>query len=251
MSSRQTAEALLETIRAENPAFWPHGLSMDNFDTGRGEGVFLVRAKQANLAPVGFVGWQERREGGQRVGYYSIGILPEHRGQGYAKEAVAKLINIKSARVDRVVALIEKGNAPSQALARSLGVTIKQAGNLFVGGVEKKLDTLGGQVSQGLGQAAQLSDKLDTVGGQISQGLGSADRIYDKLDALSGTVEVAAQKADRVSRMGGAAAGAGLAGAIGYLVGDLLPESKRRRQLRALLTLLGAGAGAYAGHKLS
>lgn len=229
-SSRQTAEALLETIRAENPAFWPHGLSLNNFDTGRGEGVFLVRAKQANLAPVGFVGWQERREGGQRVGYYSIGILPEHRGQGYAKEAVAKLINIKSARVDRVVALIEKGNTPSQALARSLGVTIKQAQNMFTGNVEKK---------------------LDNMGGQIAQGLGSADRISEKLDTLAGVVSTSAEKADRLSDLGLAGMGAGLGGAAGYFAGDLLPEGKRQKQVRALLTLLGAAGGGYAGHKMA
>ncbi len=230
MSSLKTAEALLETIRAENPSFWPHGLSLNNFDTGRGEGVFLVRAKQANLAPVGFVGWQERREGGQRVGYYSIGILPEHRGHGYAKEAVQKLINIKSARVDKVVALIERGNTPSQALARSLGVTIKQAQNMFTGNVEPK---------------------LDSMRNQIAEGLTSADQISGQLSALSGLVSTAAGKADKAVRLGATGLGAGLGGAAGYFAGDLVPAGKRQKQVRALLTLLGAAGGAYAGTKMA
>lgn len=160
----------MQSVMGEAPHHWPHGLSMNNFDQSRGEGVFLVRSKQANLAPVGFVGWQERREGTEKVGYYSVGILPEHRGQGYAKEAVQKLINIKSGNVNRVVALIEKGNAPSHALAASLGVTVKSAA---VGGTLIK--SFLKQVATGSGRA--LDSEAVRLGGAalVGGGLGYAE----------------------------------------------------------------------------
>ena len=75
---RKTAERIMETIRAECPAHWPYGLSLPHFDSG----VYLIREKSSSV-PVGFCGFQkraERRNGKvERVGYYSIGILPEHR----------------------------------------------------------------------------------------------------------------------------------------------------------------------------
>src|SRR4029077_11951823 len=105
----QDAEHIMRRIYDEAPDHWPYGLSTRHFDGG----LYLVREKHSS-APAGFVGWQERHElepsrpetGARarlvKVGYYSIGILPEYRRNGYAREAVSKLIQMKSAGVDRV-----------------------------------------------------------------------------------------------------------------------------------------------------
>ena len=122
----QVADRLLRQIHDENPSYWPHGLSRAHFDGG----LYLL-SKQAGMEPVGFVGWQERQEPGRRVGYYSIGILPDHRRKEYAKRAVQAVLTEKSAGVDEVRAMVAQHNEPSKHLARSLdGVTLleKEAG---------------------------------------------------------------------------------------------------------------------------
>lgn len=108
---------IMDKIVAENPSYWPYGCNPDMFNGG----VYLIR-KSANHEPVGFTGWQEFDEDGKKVGYYSIGILPEYRQQGFAKEAVAKLIHEKSAGVDEVRAFVMNHNTPSLELAKSLKV---------------------------------------------------------------------------------------------------------------------------------
>jgi GNAT superfamily N-acetyltransferase len=110
------ASGILQRILDEEPAFWPYGLSIDQFDGG----LYLL-SKQANSADyIGFVGWQEREEEGKRIGYYAIGVLPEHRRQGMAKAAVQKLLMQKAAGVDEVRALVMTSNTPSQQLARTI-----------------------------------------------------------------------------------------------------------------------------------
>ena len=79
--------------------------------------------------PVGFTGWQERMDGNIKVGFYSIGILPEYRNNGYAKQAVSKLIALKSANVDKVKALVMKHNTPSLHLAESLNIPAVKVGS--------------------------------------------------------------------------------------------------------------------------
>ncbi len=128
------AKAVMDRIYKENPSHWPYGIDPHGFDGG----LYLIREKQANQA-VGFCGWQERHEidgsSPVKVGYYSIGILPEHRRHGYAKKALSNLIAVKAAGVDRVRALIMESNGPSRALAQELGVRaiLKQASHLFLG----------------------------------------------------------------------------------------------------------------------
>jgi RimJ/RimL family protein N-acetyltransferase len=129
------ARAIMKQIYDENPRNWPYGLTPDHFDGG----VYLIREKQSN-APIGFCGWQERLEvqpvkrasnlaflrdlgfNSVKVGYYSIGVLAKHRRNGFAKEALSKLIAMKAAGVDKVKAMIVSSNKPSMALADSLGV---------------------------------------------------------------------------------------------------------------------------------
>jgi hypothetical protein len=91
-------------------------------------GVYMIR-EASTRKPIGFTGWQERMDGNTKVGFYSIGILPEYRNNGYAKQAVAKLISIKSANVDRVQALVMKHNKPSLALADALHIPVVKAGS--------------------------------------------------------------------------------------------------------------------------
>jgi hypothetical protein len=113
-------KSIMEDVYKENPSHWPNGLSTDQMDGG----VWLVRSASSDK-PVGFVAWQDRREGFNKVGYYSIGIKKEHRRQGYAREAVKKIINIKSSSVDKVRALVEESNIPSLELAKQLPVELQ------------------------------------------------------------------------------------------------------------------------------
>ena len=120
-AGKREAVEIMDRIYRENPKNWPYGLDPDGFDGG----LYLIREKQANT-PVGFCGWQERNEikGSNcvKVGYYSIGILPEYRRNGYAKQALNRLIAVKSAGVDQVRALIVESNQPSRELAKDIGV---------------------------------------------------------------------------------------------------------------------------------
>jgi RimJ/RimL family protein N-acetyltransferase len=135
--SLELTREILGRIYDENPAYWPNGLTPEHFDGG----LYLIRESSTG-SPVGFCGWQERREfrpatkaagrwdplfrnlGCQqiKVGYYSIGVLPEFRNNGFAKEALQKLIAQKSAGVDQVRAMIVETNKPSLHLADALGV---------------------------------------------------------------------------------------------------------------------------------
>lgn len=116
---------IMQRIYDEDPSYWPHGLTPEHCDGG----TYLIR-KAADFSPVGFAGWQEREREGKRIGYYAVGILPEYRGQHFAKRAVAKLIQAKAAGVDEVRAYIMPHNTPSIGLATALGIPVvyKSAG---------------------------------------------------------------------------------------------------------------------------
>lgn len=115
----------MKKIYDENPSYWPYGLDIAAHDGG----VYMIREASTGK-PIGFTGWQERNEDNIKVGYYSIGILPEYRNNGFAKKAVAKLISIKAANVDRVQALVMKHNKPSLALADALHIPVVKAGSI-------------------------------------------------------------------------------------------------------------------------
>lgn len=118
LSARQECQDIMNTIRQENPSYWPYGLSVAGHDA-----LYIIRDNMTKAA-AGFVGWQESTENFRRIGSYSIGILPQYRGRGFAKEAVAKIIQEKSAGVDEVRAYVMNHNAPSKALAASLSVPV-------------------------------------------------------------------------------------------------------------------------------
>jgi hypothetical protein len=110
-----TCKQIMQQVYDERPEHWPYGLSAGHFDGG----LWMIR-KQASGEPAGFVGWQERCEQGRRVGYYSVGMLPQYRGRGMAKTAVNRLLADKAANVDVVRALIGDHNEASQNLAKAL-----------------------------------------------------------------------------------------------------------------------------------
>lgn len=120
LTSRQQTTDIMERIRQENPSYWPYGLSIGHHDGG----VYMIR-EASTREPLGFVGWQERSRGMRKIGYYSIGLLPEHRGSGYAREAVSKVIREKQAGVDEVRAMMVRTNEASRRLAESLGVEVE------------------------------------------------------------------------------------------------------------------------------
>lgn len=125
LEARRECENIMKQIYDENPSYWPYGLDLSSHDGG----VYMIREASTHK-PVGFTGWQERKEGNNKVGYYSIGILPEYRNNGYAKQAVAKLISLKSANVDKVKALVMQHNKPSLALAESLHIPVEKSANV-------------------------------------------------------------------------------------------------------------------------
>jgi len=119
-SSRQVVSEIMDKIYKEGPSYWPYGLSIAGHNS-----VYLIKDASTN-DPVGFVGWQEIKQHGKKVGSYSIGILPEYRNRGFAKEAVAKIIREKSDGVDEVRSYICPHNYRSKGLANSLHVKIQE-----------------------------------------------------------------------------------------------------------------------------
>lgn len=120
--ARRECEEIMEKIRAEDPSYWPHGCNIEGHIRTNGN-VYMIREASTKKA-IGFTGWQEFREGHRKVGYYSIGILPEYRGNGFAKAAVSKLLSVKAAGVDQVKAYIEPHNTRSIGLAKALSIPI-------------------------------------------------------------------------------------------------------------------------------
>lgn len=121
-SGRQECEAIMERIYNENPTYWPYGLNVKGH-----QDVYLVK-DATTKQPVGFVGWQEFTEyPNRRVGSYSVGILPEYRGNGYATEAVARVLREKSAGVDEVRSYVVHSNVASHGLADKLGVQVHES----------------------------------------------------------------------------------------------------------------------------
>lgn len=106
----------MSRIYNENPSYWPYGLTMDCH-----KDVYLIRDNMTKAA-AGFVGWQTVKEGDKKIGSYSIGILPEYRGNGFAKEAVAKILLKKASEVDEVRCYVVASNKKSQNLADSLHI---------------------------------------------------------------------------------------------------------------------------------
>jgi ribosomal protein S18 acetylase RimI-like enzyme len=152
LEARRECENIMKQIYDEDPSYWPHGLDIAAHDGG----VYMIR-EASTKKPIGFTGWQERMEGPTKVGFYSIGILPEYRNNGYAKQAVAKLISIKAANVDRVQALVMKHNKPSLALAEALHVPVIKAGSV------KKAMSLGKRILAGSGIGLGTAGFMDAL----------------------------------------------------------------------------------------
>jgi hypothetical protein len=116
-SDLPVVERIMDYIHKEDPSYWPYGLSAQQFNGG----LYLVK-KSSSDAPVGFVGWQKFAESGRDVGYYAIGIMPEYRQQGFAKQAVTQVLREIGNQCHEVKAMVMTHNQPSKALARSLSI---------------------------------------------------------------------------------------------------------------------------------
>lgn len=119
-AGRDEVRSIMSKIYNEDPSYWPYGLDVAGHDS-----VYIIRDAMTKEA-AGFVGWQVTRDNGRRIGSYSIGVLPEYRSRGFAKEAVAKIIQEKAASVDEVRSFICSHNMRSKGLANSLGVKIQE-----------------------------------------------------------------------------------------------------------------------------
>lgn len=152
--SRRELEGIMDRIYREDPSYWPDGLDISGHDD-----IYMVREASTN-EPAGFVGWQAFPDGnGKTVGLYTIGILPEHRRKGFAKEAVSKILSKKANEVDYVRAYIAAHNDPSLKLADKLNVPVIKAASVPAGAQEvvKKVPTgrlLTGMGIGGVGNAA-------------------------------------------------------------------------------------------------
>jgi GNAT superfamily N-acetyltransferase len=110
-------DSVMDRIYQEQPQWWPHGLKRGLLDAG----AWLI---QKDAQPAGFVGLQVRTRPEGRVGYYSVGVLPEFRGQGLAKKALQRMLAQSRDKIDSVRAMIVPGNTPSTKLAQSLNVPV-------------------------------------------------------------------------------------------------------------------------------
>jgi RimJ/RimL family protein N-acetyltransferase len=153
LEARRECEDIMKKIYEENPSYWPYGLDMAAHDGGV---LYMIREASTKKA-IGFTGWQERIDGNAKVGFYSIGILPDYRNNGYAKQAIAKLISIKAANVDRVQALVMSHNKPSLALADALHIPVIKAGST------KKAMSLGQRILAGSGIGLGSAGFMDAL----------------------------------------------------------------------------------------
>lgn len=119
-AGKQEVQEIMQQIYNEDPSYWPYGLDILGHQS-----VYMIRDNMTKKA-AGFVGWQVSIEKGKKIGSYSIGILPEYRQKGFAKEAVAKVLREKAASVDEVRSYICSHNFKSKKLANSLGITIQE-----------------------------------------------------------------------------------------------------------------------------
>lgn len=119
--NQEVLDDIMRRIYDENPSAWPYGLKRSMLDHS-----FLVK-DPATQAAAGFSGWQVRRDDhGVKHGYYAIGILPEHRRKGLAKQALQQMFaQHKPKGVQSIRAFIMPDNTPSLNLAARLGVPVQ------------------------------------------------------------------------------------------------------------------------------
>lgn len=119
--NQDVLDDIMRRIYDENPSAWPYGLKRSMLDHS-----FLVK-DPATQTPAGFTGWQVRRDDhGVKHGYYAIGILPEHRRKGLAKQALQQMFTQhKPKGVQSIRAFIMPDNTPSLNLAARLGVPVQ------------------------------------------------------------------------------------------------------------------------------
>lgn len=177
-NSRLEMESIMDRIYKENPSYWPDGLSISGH-----ENLYMIRSASTN-EPAGFVGWQTRKEANTKVGYYTIGILPEFRRNGYAKAAVSKLIEKKANEVDTVRAYIVPHNYASRSLANKLNIPIVKEASQFA-----KNRTLTGTIAGALGNTALwdwAANEHQPWEGEYWQGFGKHRLTMGAINALLG-----------------------------------------------------------------
>lgn len=125
-SKDNSLEAILDKIYNEDKKYWPNGLNI-NLYNGDEDKLELIRDKDNNA--VGFKGLQIRNDNGdKKTAYYSIGILPEYRGHGYASKALKTLLADSLDKGYNHLYTVHKDNKPSLALYNNLATDYPELG---------------------------------------------------------------------------------------------------------------------------
>lgn len=110
----KSVEDLFEAIYNEDKKYWPYGLNVGLYN-GDKDIVKLIKDKDNNLA--GFVATQVRETANDKpTAFYSVGILPEHRGKGLASKHLKELLKEQSGKDYKHFYTVHKDNIPSLSL---------------------------------------------------------------------------------------------------------------------------------------
>lgn len=112
-------DKIFDEIYSEKPEYWENGLNRDLF-TGLGDKIILLSDKDKDM---GFIGFQKyRRAKNNKLGTaVSVGILPEYRGKGLAREVLTQIIpEVIKPQDGDIIWSCHKDNKPSQKLCEWL-----------------------------------------------------------------------------------------------------------------------------------
>ena len=126
-ANENSLESILDKIYNEDKKYWPNGLNI-NLYNGDEDKLEIIKDKDNNA--IGFKGIQVRKNdnGDIKTAYYSIGILPEHRGHGYASKELKTLLADSLDKGYNHLYTVHKDNKPSLALYNNLATDYPELG---------------------------------------------------------------------------------------------------------------------------
>ena len=113
MKQNDELDLLFDAIFNEDKKYWPNGLNKGLYN-GLEDKINLLKDKDNKL--IGFSAIQIRGKKNPKKAYYSIGILPEYRGHGYASKAMLDILNTTKNKDLIHYYTVHKDNIPSLKL---------------------------------------------------------------------------------------------------------------------------------------